>query len=60
MKYFNYFTEKEKELFYKLPKYFDKTYDINILKYAIGALLYIPEIQKDMLYKVIDRTWMGY
>lgn len=54
MKHFNYLTEKEKETFYKLPKYFDKTYDRNILKYAIGALLYIPAIQKDMLYKVID------
>ena len=54
MKNFNYLTEKEKEIFYKLPNYFDKTYDINILKYVIGALLYIPAIQKDMLYKVID------
>jgi citrate lyase beta subunit len=59
MKYFNYLNEKEKELFYKLPKYFDKNYDINILKYAIGALLYIPAIQKDMLYKVIDRKIEG-
>ena len=59
MKYFNYLKEKEKELFYKLPKYFDKTYDMNILKYAIGALLYIPAIQKDMLYKVIDRKIEG-
>lgn len=54
MKYFNYLTEKEKELFHILPKYFDKTYDLNILKYAIGALLYIPAINKDMLYKAID------
>lgn len=53
MKYFNYLTEKEKELFYKLPKYFDKNYDINLLKYAIGALLYIPAINKDMIYKAI-------
>ena len=59
MKYFNYFTEKEKESFYKLPKYLDKTYDINILKYAIGGLLYIPAIQKDMLYKVIDEKIEG-
>lgn len=54
MKYFNYLTEKEKKSFYKLPKYFDKNYDINILRYAIGALLYIPAINKDMLYKAFS------
>ncbi|WML36886.1 HpcH/HpaI aldolase/citrate lyase family protein [Clostridium sp. OS1-26] len=59
MKYFNYFNQEEKKLFYKLPEYFDKTYDINILKYAIGALLYIPAINKEMLYKAIDRKNYG-
>lgn len=52
MRYFNYL--KEKESFHILPKYFDKTTDINILRYAIGALLYIPAINKDMMYKAID------
>lgn len=55
MKYFDYLTEKEEEVFYKLPQYFDKTMDIDILKYAIGALLYIPAISKDMLYKAFNR-----
>ena len=54
MKYFNYLTKKEKGSFYNLPKYFNKNYDINTLRYAIGALLYIPAINKDMLYKVTD------
>jgi citrate lyase beta subunit len=54
MKYFDDLIEEKKKLFYKLPRYFDKTTDINILRYTIGALLYIPAIQKDMLYKVID------
>lgn len=55
MKYFNYLTEKEKELFYKLPMYFDKNNDISVLKYAIGGLLYIPAINKEMLYKAVNK-----
>ncbi|AVK47532.1 ATP-binding protein [Clostridium sp. MF28] len=59
MKYFNYLTEKQKSLFYKLPKYFDKNYDINILRYTIGALLYIPAINNGMIYKAIDGDIKG-
>lgn len=59
MRYFNYLKEKEKELFYKLPKCFDKYSNINLLKYAIGALLYIPAINKDMIYKAIDEKIDG-
>lgn len=59
MKYFNYLTEKEKGLFYKLPSYFDKDCDIDTLRYTIGALLYIPAINNGMIYKAIDGDIKG-
>lgn len=59
MRYFNYLIEKETSLFYKLPMYFDKNYSINVLKYAIGGLLYIPAINKNMLYKVVENKIKG-
>ena len=43
MKYFNYI-EKEKleRIFYKKPQEFDKNSNKDILKYALGAFLYVP------------------
>lgn len=59
MRYFDYLTEREKAIFYKLPQYFDKSCNIEKLKYVVGALLYVPAINKDMLYKIADRKIRG-
>ena len=43
MKYFNYLEKERLErIFYKQPQEFDKKTDKDILKYALGAFLYIP------------------
>jgi citrate lyase beta subunit len=39
-------------LFYIEPKYFDKNSDISILKYALGATLYIPST-KDNIHEML-------
>lgn len=59
MEYFNYLTKEEKKSFYKLPQHFDRKYDMEKLRYAIGALLYVPAINRDMLYNVIDGNVKG-
>lgn len=43
------------QLFYIKPQNFDKNSDINILKYALGATLYIPAI-KDNLLEMLIKT----
>ena len=48
MRHFDYLkSEIEEELFYKLPENIDKNTELNLLKYSVGALLYIPAINKD-------------
>ena len=54
MKYFNYIEDKKlKEIFYKKPNEFDKDTDIDILKYSLGAFLYIPANKYNQIYKTI-------
>ena len=54
MKYFDYIDKKDKiKLFLKEPEEFNKNTDINILKYALGAFLYIPATRYNMMYKNI-------
>ena len=52
MKYFNYI-EKEKleRIFYKKPQEFDKNSNKDILKYALGAFLYVPANKYNQIYK---------
>ena len=51
MKYFNYI-EKEKleRIFYKKPQEFDKNSNKDILKYALGAFLYVPANKYIQIY----------
>lgn len=60
MKYFDYLEkEKTEEIFYKLPEEIDKNSDIEILRYSVGPLLYIPAINKDKLYKFFSGNVKG-
>ena len=54
MKYFNYI-EKEKleHIFYKKPQEFDKNSNKDILKYALGAFLYVPANKYNQIYKSV-------
>ena len=54
MKYFNYI-EKEKleRIFYKKPQEFDKNSNKDILKYALGAFLYVPANKYNQIYKSV-------
>lgn len=55
MKYFDYLNNEEKEkLFYKLPKDFNKNSSIEVLRYAIGGLLYIPSIDRKKLFSYFN------
>lgn len=54
MRYFSYLTdEKLDKVFYKRPNEFYKDTDKEVLKYALGALLYIPADRYDMIYKSV-------
>ena len=54
LKYFDFIDrEDRKKLFLREPEEFNKNTDINILKYALGAFLYIPATQYNMMYKNI-------
>ena len=54
MKYFS----KENELkFYKEPQRFDKYSDKEILKYAIGANMYMPATQQSIFQKLLDNKF---
>lgn len=59
MKYFSYIKEidekLENKLFYKNPINLDKVNDFDMLKYSLGAFLYIPAIQEKMLDNVLNR-----
>lgn len=52
MKYFNYLEKERLEhIFYKQPQEFDKKTDKSILKYALGAFLYICSYLFAGIYK---------
>lgn len=58
MRYFNYIRkEKKEELFMNMPMNIDKYTDREILQYGIGALLYVPAIQKNMLMNCINNKF---
>ncbi|MDR2878385.1 MAG: HpcH/HpaI aldolase/citrate lyase family protein [Fusobacteriales bacterium] len=54
MIYFKHTTNKE-ELFYKLPKEFNRFSDKDILKYSLGATLYMPST-KNIAEKIINKS----
>ena len=54
VKYFNYLEKERLErIFYKQPQEFDKKTDKDILKYALGAFLYIPANKYEQIYKSV-------
>lgn len=54
MKYFNYIGEERlNNIFYKKPQEFDQNSDKDILKYALGAFLYIPANKYNQIYKSV-------
>ena len=54
MKYFNYLEKERLErIFYKQPQEFDEKTDKDILKYALGAFLYIPANKYEQIYKSV-------
>ncbi|MBQ9013085.1 MAG: HpcH/HpaI aldolase/citrate lyase family protein, partial [Bacilli bacterium] len=67
MKYFNYinsdcdmkFQELKDSFFYKYPINLDKETEFDVLKYSLGAFLYIPAIQEKMLDNVLDGKVKG-
>lgn len=60
MRYFNYLDKTEEEkLFYKLPMEFNKDSNYEILRYAIGGLLYVPANKKEMILKCIRKEIKG-
>lgn len=60
MRHFEYLeSEQEKKIFYKLPEKIDKNTNLDILRYSVGSLLYIPAINKDKLYKFFSGNIKG-
>lgn len=54
MRYFDYIEKEHSDkIFYKKPEEFNKNSNKDILKYALGAFLYIPATQYNMIYKTI-------
>lgn len=52
-----YFIKEDELKFYKEPNSFSKYSDKNILKYAIGANLYMPAIQQSIFNKLLDNEF---
>lgn len=52
-----YFIKEDELKFYKEPNSFNKYSDKNILKYAIGANLYMPAIQQSIFNKLLDNKF---
>jgi len=60
LRYFDYLSEDTlNRVFYKKPIEFDKKTHRNILKYALGAFLYMPATQYDMIQKNISSELKG-
>lgn len=54
MKYFN---QADSLKFYKDPEYFNKYTDKDILKYAIGANMYMPGTQSNVFKKLVNNDY---
>ena len=52
-----YFSSENKLKFHKEPNTFDKYTPIDVLKYAIGANMYMPAIQKEVFNKLISNKY---
>lgn len=60
LRYFDYMDESTiDKLFFKKPIEFDKKTDKDTLKYALGAFLYIPATQYEMIHKNISNSLKG-
>lgn len=60
MKYFEYLSEQEKnKIFLKESIEFSKDSSIDILRYAIGDLLYIPAIEKEKINNCLNNKIKG-
>ena len=54
MRYFDYIEKEHRDkIFFKKPEEFNKNSNKDILKYALGAFLYVPATQYNMIYKSI-------
>lgn len=54
MRYFSYLDEESLErIFYKRPHEFDKNTKKDILKYSLGAFLYVPANKYNQIYKSV-------
>ena len=54
MKYFDYICKDDLErIFLKEPEDFSAKTEKDVLKYALGAFLYVPATQYNMIYKSI-------
>lgn len=52
-----YFKNRDLSVFYKDPSYFDKYTDKDVLKYAIGANMYMPGNKANLFEKFIDNDF---
>lgn len=52
-----YFSNENKLKFHKEPNNFDKYTPIDVLKYAIGANMYMPAIQQEVFNKLISNKY---
>ncbi|MBO3443380.1 HpcH/HpaI aldolase/citrate lyase family protein [Clostridium sp. CCUG 7971] len=60
MRYFDYINKNEiDKIFFKKPIEFDNNTEVDILKYALGAFLYVPATQYNMIYKSITGQVRG-
>jgi citrate lyase beta subunit len=60
LRYFDYIGNEDLErIFLQQPQYFNNDTELNLLKYSLGAFLYIPATQYNMIYKTIRGEVMG-
>lgn len=52
-----YFQEIDEKFFYRQPSYFNKYTNKEILKYSIGANLYMPGTQNNIIDKLLNQEW---
>ncbi|MGB3368479.1 MAG: HpcH/HpaI aldolase/citrate lyase family protein [Acidaminobacteraceae bacterium] len=58
IKYFNYVSEQlRNEIFYKEPEEIDNTSNIDTLRYALGATLYMPATRSDIADMIIEKKY---
>ena len=60
MRYFNFLKKEQvSRIFYKEPKKFSKESKRDILQYSIGALLYVPAIDKSRIFNCLNNNIKG-